>query len=52
METLVVNCKDCGKTFSINEKDQLFYQKMGFELPKRCLDCRKKNKIRREQEGK
>jgi len=34
-------CKDCGKEFIITQNDYKFYMKMGYDLPKRCKDCRK-----------
>lgn len=42
LKTLVVNCCDCGTTFSIPPAEQKFYMKKGFELPKRCNKCRQK----------
>lgn len=36
-----VKCVDCGKTFEITNGEHLFYKKKGFDLPKRCKDCRK-----------
>ena len=43
MEALEVkNCKciDCGNEFIITPAEQKFYIKKGYELPKRCNDCR------------
>lgn len=42
LKTIVVNCCDCGKTFSITPAEQKFYASKGYELPKRCHTCRKK----------
>lgn len=37
-------CKDCGKDFVITPEEQRYFKAMGFELPKRCNDCRKARK--------
>ncbi len=37
-------CKQCGKTFYINESEINFYKSKNLTLPKRCKDCRKQNK--------
>lgn len=37
-------CKQCGKTFEITESEIAFYEGKGLSLPKRCSDCRKKNR--------
>ncbi|KYH34508.1 hypothetical protein CLTEP_15570 [Clostridium tepidiprofundi DSM 19306] len=45
-KTLV--CQDCGKEFVFTEGEQQFYKEKGFENePKRCPDCRKARKQRR-----
>ncbi|MGP1457696.1 MAG: CFI-box-CTERM domain-containing protein [Treponema sp.] len=38
-------CVDCGKNFSLSQKEINFYSSKGYELPKRCKVCRdaKKN---------
>ena len=40
-----IKCIDCGTEFSISDGEQKFYKSKGFPLPKRCVDCREKNKI-------
>lgn len=37
----VITCKDCGCEFVVSEKEQNWYKERGFELPKRCYQCRK-----------
>ena len=40
-----VTCKDCGKVFVLGNKEIDWYsQKMGWPLPKRCPECRKKRR--------
>ncbi len=47
-KTLV--CKDCGKEFIFTEGEQAFYQEKGFtNEPTRCLECRRANKARKQQ---
>lgn len=41
-----IRCKDCGEVFTFSVRDQLFYEKMGWEPPKRCKICREHRKIR------
>lgn len=42
-------CIDCGKKFTFTVKDQIFYKKNQFVEPKRCRDCRMKNKLQKQQ---
>lgn len=35
-------CDSCGKMFCISYGEKAFYDRMGYELPKRCEVCRKK----------
>ena len=42
-------CLDCGIRFFVSDKDKKFYDKLGYELPKRCFYCRKKNRLKREK---
>lgn len=37
-------CQDCGCTFPITQGEAEFYQDKGYELPKRCKDCRHKRR--------
>lgn len=40
-----------GATFIHTVKDQEFYQRQGFEAPKRCRDCREAKKAIKERGG-
>lgn len=37
-------CKQCGKEFELSDSEIKFYQRKGLELPKRCQECRDRNK--------
>lgn len=37
-------CKQCGKEFTLSDSEIKFYEDKNLELPKRCNECRKKNK--------
>lgn len=37
-------CVQCGKSFELNDSEIDFYRKKNLHLPKRCKDCRQKNK--------
>lgn len=43
-------CKQCGKEFELEASEIRFYQSKNLELPKRCKECRGKNKQRRQNE--
>jgi CxxC-x17-CxxC domain-containing protein len=36
----VLQCSDCGSTFTFTVRDQEFYLERGFSEPKRCPACR------------
>lgn len=38
------NCKQCGKTFEISESEIAFFKSKNLNIPKRCKECREKNK--------
>ena len=40
-----------GATFTHTVKDQEFYNRMGFEAPKRCLECRATKKAMKPSNG-
>ena len=44
-----VDCIECPNNFYITERDQEFYAQRGLVLPKRCFQCRQKNKREREE---
>ena len=37
-------CKQCGEEFTLIDSEIKFYNDKGLNLPKRCSECRKKNK--------
>lgn len=44
IKTLVINCCDCGRTFSVPPSEQKFFKSRQLEMPKRCAGCREKRK--------
>lgn len=48
MEDINLVCKECGNTFVWTAGEQEFYKQKGFDnQPTRCADCRRANKMRR-----
>jgi uncharacterized protein with PIN domain len=45
MENKTITCIQCETEFEFTIHDQLRYEKMNFNEPRRCPDCRK-NKLR------
>lgn len=45
MKSVEITCNICGTEFEFTVDEQLRYQKMNFDEPRRCPDCRK-NKLR------
>jgi len=41
MENLVENCIQCDELFEISANEQERCERMGFDLPRRCPQCRK-----------
>ena len=41
LEFKTIVCSDCGKEFIIAPAEQKFFINKGFEIPKRCPECRK-----------
>lgn len=37
-------CKQCGKEFTLSDSEIRFYKGKNLKLPKRCKECRVKNK--------
>lgn len=37
-------CIQCNKEFEISEQESQYYKKQGWQLPKRCKECREANK--------
>lgn len=44
IEPISAICKDCGRDFIITVEEQKRFKLLGFELPKRCCECRKKRR--------
>ena len=44
-------CIDCGANFTITDGEKTFFESKGFTMPKRCVDCRRKKKEQRQNEG-
>lgn len=49
MADVVIECKDCGKKFTVSEQEQKWYEDRKFDLPKRCPDCRKAKRSNRKK---
>ena len=45
MKTIIKNCRECGKTFSIDENMQKKLKDLKLDLPARCHKCREKKRI-------
>ena len=41
---VIVECISCGEKFVIPAEEKEWYEKKGFELPKRCKSCRQKRR--------
>jgi len=44
-----ITCKVCNKVFYMSRKEVQWYSRMGYPLPKRCPECRKKRRKAREK---
>ncbi len=44
MPDAIMICMICGSTFEFGEAEQERYERLGFEDPKRCPECRKKKR--------
>lgn len=49
-EKMKCTCKQCGKEFELEASEIRFYQSRNLELPKRCKECRNRNKQKRQKE--
>ncbi len=50
MQDKTIKCRDCGDTFVFTVNEQEFYKEKGFDNdPVRCPDCRKANKMKKNQ---
>lgn len=45
---LCYTCKECGEKFFLYTNDLNFYKEHGYDLPKRCKNCRKKRRAEKE----
>lgn len=45
---MIRKCVDCGKAFEITDGEKGFYESKGLELPKRCPECRKRRREKKE----
>ena len=52
MKEHYITCADCGQEFTVSEEEAKWYKDKGFEMPKRCPDCRKKRRHARNAGGK
>lgn len=52
MKEHYITCADCGQEFTVSEEEAKWYKDKGFEMPKRCPDCRKKRRHARNTGGK
>lgn len=50
--SISIKCKACGKVFVMGRREVRWYSNMGYPLPKRCPECRKKRKEAKEREKK
>lgn len=41
-----IKCVECGVIFAMNKGELDFYKSKGFDLPKRCKECRKLKKYK------
>jgi hypothetical protein len=41
MVNMTITCIQCDTDFEISAKDQERYERKGFDLPRRCPQCRK-----------
>ena len=51
MPDMQLRCCECGGVFLHSEGAQQFYKEKGFEVPKRCKECREAKKRRLEESG-
>lgn len=40
-----IQCAECGRLFEITNGEKAFYDQKGFQLPKKCKDCRGKRTL-------
>ena len=47
----IIQCEDCGKSFTFYESDRIFYLAHGYSEPKRCKKCRELRKKQAESKA-
>jgi hypothetical protein len=47
-----LRCADCGRDFVWSAGEQAYYQEQGYPQPKRCKECRRAKRKRREAAAK
>lgn len=50
MNNKTLICRDCGEEFVFSSSEQSFFNKKGYSEPKRCKSCRKKRKLKKEED--
>ena len=38
---IILECLDCGAHFSFSKEEQAHYAEKGYQIPKRCVECRR-----------
>ena len=49
MRNMWYTCVQCGKKFELSEAEKDFYEEKNLSLPKRCKECRKRNRIEKNE---
>ena len=52
MPNLELTCITCNVDFYVSEADQEFFKDQGFDMPKRCWDCRQDRKQEKTNQAK
>lgn len=48
----LMKCKECGKYFELTWSEEMFFEKKGLSIPKRCRQCRAKRKKAKDGDNK
>jgi len=46
-QDIIIECTDCGEEFVFSAGEQSFYAEKEFENPRRCTNCRRVRKEKR-----
>ena len=49
MDDMQLTCSVCQQPFAFTASEQAFYQERGFQVPKRCKDCRQARRSGRQR---